>query len=150
MTRRTMTRLPAEEKSRAVEWMAGEIRKAGEFEPGQRYGNALELHRAAVAATLKLIELASVEEDAGVYIPEEEMATLVPLVLLGKGRTAAGCTGRRRARVLAHEHANHLMRTHVAPRLYGVEEVVCTAQDNRTERHRMACRVEDQVVEQRG
>ena len=132
-------RLPEDEKRRAADWMAEEIRRQGEFS-GQ--GNALDLHYAAVAMTLKLVYDMEAEGEGAAYMPEEEAAAMIPAIFLTKGMT-----GRRRARALAHEQAHHLMRARVAPALYGADTVICMRQDNGRVRHELAQDVEDQVAE---
>jgi hypothetical protein len=86
--------------------------------------------------TLKLIEAMPTNGEGGAYIAAEEAEAMVATIALSK-------TSRKRAKVLAHELANHLMRTKVAPVLYGADEVICTDQNNRAVRHEIARRVEE-------
>jgi len=103
---------------------------------------AQDAHNAAVALTLRMIEMQDINSD-GAYIDAQEAAAMIPLILLRRGLSA-----RRRARVLVHEMATHLQRTSVAPALFGVDTVECPVCDGRKVRHQIARDVEGLVLSQ--
>lgn len=133
-----MNRLPDGDRERVAVYVSDEIRASvGDYIPHAKPMDATELHLAAATMALRLIQLSNVEGHGGAYIPEEETEYLLPTIIITRGMPE-----HRRRRVLAHEIANHLMRTRVAPDLYHVDEVICFGQDNRVVRHQIAQHVE--------
>lgn len=139
--RLTLKRLAPEEQRRVRTEISDKLRRLGDAKGPEM--NEAQLHQAAVDLTVRLAEVMTREGNTGGgYVHADELAALESLVLISKN-----ATGRKYRRIVSHELSHHLMHDWVAPALYGVDEVVCTRQDNYAMRERIAKGVEDDLTE---
>lgn len=138
-------RLPEGERRRVIEGIVAEIRAKGDADTDpSRPISEWELHLAAARLVVKLAEdMTNDGGHTGAYYAEEEVAALMPAIVLQRGLSAYP---KRYRRVVSHELAHHLQHTWVAPNLYDSDEVVCTGQDNQQARHEIARAVEDLIT----
>lgn len=129
ITLRYLNRAEREWVAREVE---GEIRRRGVVE--QR--NEWQIHQALVKLNVCLSELLVADVPLALHLSPEQMGTLMP-VIVSSSRNEP-----ERRKLIAHELAHELMREWVAPALFDTDTVICTDQDNRVTRQRIAQRVE--------
>lgn len=129
---------------KVVTYCAMEIRASGGIVE-KRPPNKNELHQAAVAMMVDLVELKQRIAHVGdptlaaeLYQNADELASNLHTVML-----QAGTSEKTKGRSTVHELATKLQRDKVAADVYGVDQVVCRTLDGRRVRHHIARRVEE-------